>query len=319
MPSFRGFDMNEGTDKNSEFNALVVLGATAVGKTAYAVKAALRHNGEIISADSRQVYRGLDIGTGKDLNEYGSVPYHLIDICPPEKEYNLFDFQKDAYTAFTAIRSKGRLPVFAGGTGLYLDSVIRKYELVPVPENAALREELSRKPMEELQTLLLALKPDIHNKTDLEQRDRLIRAVEIAEYKRLHPEAAEAAVANRPDIRPYIKGLRFPRTVLKERIKKRLLERIDAGMIEETKRLHDEGLSWERLESFGLEYKFTALYLQNKIGTKERYIEELYRAICAFAKRQETWFRRMEKNGVRIDFIECERGLPDSEFRLPFP
>jgi len=291
--------------KAEGLNSIVVLGPTACGKTAYAVSLARRYGGEIISADSRQVYKGLDIGTGKDLGEYGSVPYHLIDICTPEMEYNVFDFQKDAYEAFNKISAKGRLPIFAGGTGLYLDSVIRKYELIPVPENEALRLSLLPKPLKELQAMLLRLKPDVHNKTDLEQRERLIRAIEIAEYKRLNPEAAVALIAARPDIRPYIIGLRFPRTVLKDRIKKRLLDRIRAGMIEETERLHAAGLPWSRLEALGLEYKFTALYLQNKIETRDEYIGVLYRAICAFAKRQETWFRRMEKNGVTINFLDC--------------
>lgn len=291
--------------KAEGLNSIVVLGPTACGKTAYAVSLARRYGGEIISADSRQVYKGLDIGTGKDLGEYGSVPYHLIDICTPETEYNVFDFQKDAYEAFNKISAKGRLPIFAGGTGLYLDSVIRKYELIPVPENEALRLSLLPKPLKELQAMLLRLKPDVHNKTDLEQRERLIRAIEIAEYKRLNPEAAVALIAVRPDIRPYIIGLRFPRTVLKDRIKKRLLDRIRAGMIEETERLHAAGLPWSRLEALGLEYKFTALYLQNKIETRDEYIGVLYRAICAFAKRQETWFRRMEKNGVTINFLDC--------------
>ncbi len=290
--------------KNGTYNAVVVLGATATGKTAYAVKLAEENSGEIISADSRQVYKNLNLGTGKDLFEYGNIPYHLIDICTLEKEYTVFDFQNGAYEAFTAIIAKNKLPIFAGGTGLYLDAVIRSYNLIPVPENKELRHNLQNKTLKELQETLLSLKPEIHNKTDLEQRERLLRAIEIADYNKTHPDAGKLSAARRPDIKPFIVGLRFPRSVLRSRIRTRLLKRIDLGMIEEVKNLNGDGVSWQRLESLGLEYKFTALYLQGKIQSKEEYIESLYKAICRFAKRQETWFRRMEKKGVEIRWIE---------------
>lgn len=289
--------------KCKNFNAVVVLGATATGKTAYAVQIAKENSGEIISVDSRQVYKNLDLGTGKDLFEYGDVPYHLIDICTLEKEYNVFNFQNDAYAAFRNIIAKHKLPIFVGGTGLYLDALIREYNLIPVPENKELRAELKNKTLEELQHILFVLKAEVHNKTDLEQRERLVRAIEIAEYNRKNPDAVLYLCENRPDIRPYIIGLKFPREILRERIRSRLLQRIEDGMIEEVETLHRGGASWERLESLGLEYKFTAMYLQKKIETKDEYIASLFRAICQFAKRQETWFRRMEKNGVKINWV----------------
>ena len=286
------------------YNCAVVLGATATGKTAFAVKLAQAKHGEIISADSRQVYRGLDLGTGKDLQEYGSIPYHLIDVCDLSREFTVFHFQQEAYRLFPQLIKKGVLPIIAGGTGLYLDAILRGYELIPVPENPTLRQTLATKTRPELQAMLIALKPAIHNKTDLEQPDRLLRAIEIARYRQEHPEFAAAHLQSVPSIKPKIYGLSFERSVLRERIRRRLIARIDAGMIEETEHIHAQGYSWERLESLGLEYRFTAQYLQGKIESKETYIEQLYRAIGQFAKRQETWFRRMAKNGIEIEWID---------------
>ena len=286
------------------YNCAVVLGATATGKTALAVKLAHAKHGEIISADSRQVYRGLDLGTGKDLQEYGSIPYHLIDVCDLNREFTVFHFQQEVYRIFPQLVEKGALPIIAGGTGLYLDAILRSYELIPVPENPALREMLANKTQPELQDMLVALKPDIHNKTDLEQPDRLVRAIEIARYRQEHPESAAVHLHNVPPIKPKIYGISFERSILRERIRRRLIARIDAGMIEETEQIHAQGYSWERLESLGLEYRFTAQYLQGKIESKEAYIEQLYRAIGQFAKRQETWFRRMERNGIEIEWID---------------
>ena len=286
------------------YNCAVVLGATATGKTALAVKLAQVKHGEIISADSRQVYRGLDLGTGKDLQEYGSIPYHLIDICDLSCEFTVFHFQQEVYRIFPQLIEKDALPIIAGGTGLYLDAILRGYELIPVPEDPALRKELASKTLPELQDMLIALKPDIHNKTDLEQPDRLVRAIEIARYRQEHPESAAVHLHNVPPITPKIYGISFERSILRERIRRRLIARIDAGMIEETEQIHAQGYSWERLESLGLEYRFTAQYLQGKIESKEAYIEQLYRAIGQFAKRQETWFRRMERNGIEIEWID---------------
>lgn len=286
------------------YNCALVLGATATGKTALAVKLAQVKHGEIISADSRQVYRGLDLGTGKDLQEYGSIPYHLIDVCDLSREFTVFHFQQEVYRIFPQLIEKDALPIIAGGTGLYLDAILRGYELIPVPEDPALRKELASKTLPELQDMLIALKPDIHNKTDLEQPDRLIRAIEIARYRQEHPESAAVHLHNVPPIKPKIYGISFERSILRERIRRRLIARIDAGMIEETEQIHAQGYSWERLESLGLEYRFTAQYLQGKIESKEAYIEQLYRAIGQFAKRQETWFRRMERNGIEIEWID---------------
>ena len=286
------------------YNCAVVLGATATGKTALAVKLAHAKHGEIISADSRQVYRGLDLGTGKDLDEYGSIPYHLIDVCDLSREFTVFHFQQEVYRIFPQLIEKGALPIIAGGTGLYLDAILRGYELIPVPEDPALREMLAAKTLPELQAMLIALKPDIHNKTDLEQPDRLVRAIEIARCRQEHPESAAAHLYSVPLITPKIYGIAFERSVLRERIRRRLIARIDAGMIEETERLHAQGYSWERLESLGLEYRFTAQYLQGKIETKDAFIEQLFRAIGQFAKRQETWFRRMAKHGIEIEWID---------------
>ena len=291
------------------YNCVVVLGATATGKTALAVKLAQAKHGEIISADSRQVYRGLDLGTGKDLHEYGSIPYHLIDVCDLSREFTVFHFQQEVYRIFPQLLEKGSLPIIAGGTGLYLDAILRDYELIPVPENPALRKKLATKTLPELQAMLIALKPDIHNKTDLEQPDRLVRAIEIARYRQEHPESAAVHLHNVPPIKPKIYGISFERSVLRDRIRRRLIARIDAGMIEETEQIHAQGYSWERLESLGLEYRFTAQYLQGKIETKEAFIDQLYRAIGQFAKRQETWFRRMARNGIEIEWIDGNKAI----------
>ncbi|CEM62908.1 tRNA (adenosine(37)-N6)-dimethylallyltransferase MiaA [Treponema phagedenis] len=290
----------------NEHNMAVVLGATATGKTAFAVELAHSYDGEIISADSRQVYRNLNLGTGKDLHEYGTLPYHLIDICKLDEEYNVFQFQKAVYRLIPEIEKRGKLPIVCGGTGLYLDALLRNYELIPVPINEALRESLHDTSMDDLRTMLFSLKSKeaIHNKTDLEQRDRLLRAIEIASFYKESPNARAAAEKERPHMQPKVYGIRFERSALRKRIYTRLVNRIEAGMIEEVEAIHQNGYSWEKLESLGLEYRFTAEYLQNKIPSKEAYIDTLFRAICQFAKRQETWFRRMEKNGVHIHWLE---------------
>ncbi len=285
------------------YNCAVILGATATGKTAAAVALAKEKNGEIISADSRQVYRGLDIGSGKDLHEYGTVPYHLIDICGLDEEYTVFHFQKDVYRIFPQIIARGAVPVIAGGTGLYLDAILRQYSLVPVPENPELRAQLAEKTLPELRHILLELKNEIHNTTDLQKPDRLIRAIEIASYLRQHPEKQSGQAVCCPVIKPKVYGIFFERAVLRERIFRRLIDRINAGMIEETEALHAQGVSWQRLESLGLEYRFTAQYLQGQFSGKETFTEKLYHAICQFAKRQETWFRRMMRNGIDIEII----------------
>lgn len=284
-------------------DSVVVLGPTATGKTGLAVWLARRFSGEIISADSRQVYRGLDIGSGKDLAEYGEVRHHLIDVTDLRSEYSVFNFQRDFRAAFADVAARGKLPIVAGGTGMYLDAVIRGYEMVEVPVNENLRAELDRLSIGELAARLTALKDDVHNKTDLVERPRLVRAIEIAEYKR-DVSGSRDARSDRIAIRPLILGVRFPRAELRARIRARLDSRMAEGLVDEVRALHDSGASWERLERLGLEYRHAAEYLQGKISSEREFVESLYIAICQFAKRQETWFRGMERKGVEIHWIE---------------
>jgi len=280
-------------------NLLVVLGPTASGKTRLAVQAARHLDGEIVSADSRQVFRGMDIGSGKDLAEYGEVPYHLIDILEPGSEFNVFAFQKAFFAAFEAIRARGRLPVLAGGTGLYLDAVLRGYRLVEVPENQPLRAELAPLPTEELAARLQRLRPRQHNTTDLLDRERLVRAIEIAEGET----AAAAGLPPLPELHPVIFGLRWERPALRRRIADRLRERLEQGLVEEVATLHAAGVPWERLEFYGLEYRFVARHLQGELSRNDMR-QKLESAIGDFAKRQETWFRRMERQGTHIHWLQ---------------
>lgn len=282
-----------------DHNLLVILGATAGGKTGLAVQVAKQFAGEIISADSRQVYRGMDLGTGKDLAEYGEVSYHLIDIAEPGSEYNVFCFQRDFFTAFEDIQQRGRLPILCGGTGMYLDAVLRGYRLIEVPENPQLRTELELLSDDLLCERLLELKPEQHNRTDLDDRQRLVRAIEIS----LGEQSTAAELPPLPEIRPLIFGLRWPREVLRQRIGLRLQQRFEEGMIDEVQRLHDSGVPWEKLEFYGLEYRLIAQFLQSKLNRNDMG-QKLRSAIGQFAKRQETFFRRMEKNGVEICWLE---------------
>jgi len=283
-------------------NMLVVLGPTASGKTALGVRLADAVGGEIISADSRQVYRGLNLGAGKDLGEYvlegRAIPYHLIDVVDLSHEFSVFEYQQRCFEAFEAIARRGALPVMAGGTGLYIEAVLKGYRMVEAPENAALRGELGRLPDEALAARLASLKPDLHNTTDLTDRGRLVRAIEIAEYAKCHPPAPA------PRIQPFILGTRWERRVLRRRIGERLRQRFGAGMLEEVEGLRAQGVSWEKLHFLGLEYRYIAEYLQGRIASREELFEGLWTAICQFAKRQETWFRRMERNGAVIHWID---------------
>lgn len=300
-----------------KYNCVVVLGPTAVGKTSIGVQIAYKFGGEIISADSRQTYRGLDLGSGKDLDEYTvcgkKIPYHLIDVADLSVEYNVFHYQQDFYRIFDNLVSRKVLPVVVGGTGMYLDAVIRGYDLVDVPEIPELRKQLESKSLEDLSKMYLELKPDLHTKNDLLERERVIRGIEI--YYGTHGELAEKlkkSMYKRPKIKPLVIGTTLEREKVRENIKKRLEERIDAGMIEEVEGLHSQGFSWERLEKLGLEYRYCALYLQKKISREEMF-EQLFIAIRQFAKRQETWFRFMEKNGVEINWLPP---VPDKETRI---
>ncbi len=291
----------------SDHNLLVILGATAGGKTGLAVKTAENFAGEIISADSRQVYRGMDLGTGKDLDEYGDVPYHLIDIADPGSEYNVFQFQQDCFSAIESVWQRQKIPILCGGTGMYLDAVLSGYRLVAVPENPQLRAELEHDTDGALREKLLQLKPDQHNKTNLEERSRLIRAIEIA----VGEQNLSVDLPPLPKISPLVFGLRWPREVLRKRIALRLDQRFAAGMIDEVKQLHESGVAWEKLEFYGLEYRLIAQYLQGKLNRNDMG-QKLRSAICQFAKRQETFFRRMEKRGVKINWVDGQ-GDPFAE------
>ncbi len=280
------------------FNLLVILGPTASGKTRLGVQAARDLGGEIVSADSRQVYRGMDLGTGKDLDEYGEVPYHLVDIVDPGYEFNVFEFQRRFFEVFEAIRDRGRLPVLVGGTGLYLDAVLKGYRLVEVAKNPELRGRLAGLSDKELQSRLRQLKPAQHNTTDLDDRQRLVRAIEIAEGE----QAAAATLAPLPQLRPLIFGLAWERGALRRRITARLKERLEQGMIEEVRTLHDSGVPWKTLEFYGLEYRFIARHLKGELNRNDL-VQKLGSAIHQFAKRQATWFRRMERQGTTIHWL----------------
>ena len=285
-------------------NLIVILGPTASGKTRIAARLAAAIGAELISADSRQVYRGMDIGTGKDLAEYivdgVPVPCHLIDVAEPGHLFSVFEFQQRFYECFREITARGRMPVVVGGTGLYIESILREYRMLPVPENKALREELGKLGMEELAAKLLHMNPALHNTTDLTGRERLIRAIEIAEHTSTHGSREEI---ERPDIVPRVIGVRWERTVLRERITKRLKERLGQGMIEEVQRLHDSGIPWERLDEMGLEYRYVSLYLRGDLAYEEMF-RTLNIRIHQFAKRQDTWFRGMERRGITIHWID---------------
>ncbi len=283
------------------FNTLVVLGPTASGKTRLGVQLAAHLDGEILSADSRQVYRGLDIGSGKDLDEYQAdgraIPYHLIDLVDLKTEFSVFHFQRAFFEVFEALRARKTMPVVVGGTGLYLDAVLRGYHFLEVPENPALRAELDALPGEALLTRLLRLKPSSHNTTDLADRARTFRAIEIAEYEQHHtPEPT-------PEVRPLILGTLWPRDELRARIALRLKERLEHGLIEEVETLHADGYPWERFDLLGLEYRFVSQFLRGEIRSKNDLRQKLGAAINQFAKRQDTWFRRMERLGQTIHWV----------------
>jgi tRNA dimethylallyltransferase len=282
--------------ESNPINIVVVLGPTASGKTRLGVRLALQAGGEIISADSRQVFRGMDIGTGKDLSEYGEVPYHLIDIHDPSEEFSLFHFQRECLKAWNDILTRGMMPIMVGGTGLYIESILQGYRLIETPENTPLRTELASYPMEALRERLLRA-AKAHNTTDTLDRKRLIRAIEIAEYpKGRQPEPL-------PEIQPLIFGMRWERATIRKRITDRLKARMACGMIEEVQKLHDSGIPWERLDYFGLEYRFIARYLRGEMNRNDLF-QRLNSAIHDFAKRQDSWFRRMERNGVVIHWLD---------------
>ena len=287
----------------NNYELITILGPTASGKTALAAALAARLDTEIISADSRQLYRGMDIGTGKDLADYvvagKSIPYHLIDICDPGYKYNVFEYQHDFFRVFTSLRERGLLPILCGGTGLYIEAVLKGYKLLDVPPNPALRERLSGKSLSELEALLASYKV-LHNKTDVDSAQRAIRAIEIEEFYRMQA----------PDVRVYaplnslVVGVAIDRELRREKISKRLRARLDEGMVDEVRQILSQGVAPEDLIYYGLEYKFLTLYIIGRLTYAEM-VSQLEIAIHQFAKRQMTWFRGMERRGCTIHWLDA--------------
>ena len=292
------------------FNLVTILGPTATGKTTVAAHLAARLNGEVISADSRQVYRGMDLGTGKDYDDYFvnglEIPSHLIDIEDAGAHYNVYRFQADFIRIFKDITGRGRFPVLCGGSGLYIEAVLKNYRLIEVPPNRELRKELEGKSLEELTEILKAMRPKLHNDTDVETDRRAIRAIEIEKY---YAENRQIE-SEMPEIRSLNIGINFDRQIRRERITTRLRQRLESGMIEEVQRLLDSGLTPDQLIYYGLEYKFLTLYITGKLSFDEMF-RQLEIAIHQFAKRQMTWFRGMEKRGTRIHWIDGNLQLED--------
>lgn len=286
-----------------KYDLITILGPTASGKTSLATRLALKLKGEIISADSRQVYRSMDIGTGKDLSEYivdgVFIPYHLIDIVEPGYKYNLFEYQRDFLQAYNAIQQKGRQPILCGGTGLYIESILKGYKLVPVPENPSLRAELERYELPQLTEKLKTYK-QLHNTTDVDTKKRAIRAIEIEEYYLEH----EAEIPEFPKINSLVIGVDIERELRREKISKRLRSRLDEGMVDEVKNILASGVSPDDLIYYGLEYKYLTNYVIGKM-TYDDMVSELEIAIHQFAKRQMTWFRGMERRGFTIHWIDA--------------
>lgn len=293
----------------NNYELITIIGPTASGKTAFAAALAARLDTEIISGDSRQVYRSMDIGTGKDLADYvvdgKQIPYHLIDICNPGDKYNVFEYQHDFHKAFEEIRKKGKLPILCGGTGMYIESVLRGFKLLDVPQNPALRESLKGKSLAELEQILASYKV-LHNKTDVDSAQRAIRAIEIEEfYKTEAPDKREYAPIN-----SLIIGVDIDRDLRREKISRRLRARLDEGMVDEVRAILATGVKPEDLIYYGLEYKFLTLYIIGQL-TYDEMVSQLEIAIHQFAKRQMTWFRGMERRSLHIHWLDAT--LPTDE------
>ncbi len=280
---------------------VTLLGPTASGKTRLAAYLAWRMNGVVISADSRQIYKGMDIGTGKDLNDYvvhgKKIKVYLIDLVEPGYEYNVFEYQQDFLKVYRELERKNIPVVFCGGSGMYIEAILKAYPLIKVPPNPELRARMDKMSDEELVEWLASYRK-LHNKTDTEDRERLYRAIEIEEYYQTHGNEFHF-----PRISGPVFGLKIPREILVERIRQRLEKRFEEGMIEEAKRLVSEGLSLDKMKYYGLEYRYLAMYLGGEISFEEMK-EKLWIAIRQFAKRQMTWFRRMERQGIRIKWLD---------------
>ena len=293
----------------SNYDLIAILGPTASGKTPFAAALAARLDTEIISADSRQIYCGMDLGTGKDLIDYTvdgkQIPYHLIDIADPGYKYNVFEYQRDFLKAYDDIKQKGKTPILCGGTGMYLESVLKGYKLMPVPENLELRASLADKSLTELTEILKQYK-QLHNSTDVDTVKRAIRAIEIEEYYAKHPVNEREF----PQLNSLIVGIDIERELRRSKISRRLKQRLDEGMIDEVKQLIQQGIAPEDLIYYGLEYKYLTLHVIGQLTYDEMY-NQLETAIHQFAKRQMTWFRGMERRGFDIHWIDA--AIPTEE------
>jgi len=299
------------TDK---YNLITILGATAAGKTAFAAHLASVIDREIISADSRQVYRRMDIGTGKDYGDYivngKRIPVHLIDIAEPGSKYNVYQYQHDFVNTYKDIETRGKKAIMCGGSGMYIEAIIKGYDLIAVPHNFGLRENLEKKETEQLIQILETYKK-LHNISDTSVRKRLIRAIEISEHCSKNTDNQ----SNKTQISHLVLGIKFDRDSRRRRISERLKQRLESGMIEEVKSLIDSGIEIETLIYYGLEYKFITLYLTGKLSYGEMF-NGLETAIHQFSKRQMTWFRKMERDGIEIHWIDGYMGIEEKIDRV---
>ena len=299
----------ETVELNSIYDLLVVTGPTASGKTALAATIAQRVGGEVISADSRQVYRGMNLGTGKDYDDYlvdgTRIPCHLIDIADPGYKYNVFEYQRDFNKVYSNLKKRKIFPIVCGGSGMYADSIITGYKMFEVPPDSGLRFELEKKSLEELKEILLTFK-NLHNTTDTDSKKRVIRAIEIAHSTR----NIGVYYSKFPKVRALLVGIMFDRDARRKRISERLKQRLENGMVDEVKKLIDKGINTETLIYYGLEYKFITLYLKGKTSYQEM-ARDLEIAIHQFAKRQMTWFRGMERRGIKINWIDGKLSLEE--------
>ncbi|MCW3805969.1 tRNA (adenosine(37)-N6)-dimethylallyltransferase MiaA [Plebeiibacterium marinum] len=289
--------------QESPYNLIVILGPTASGKTTLATQLAYKIGGEIISADSRQVYRSMNLGTGKDLEDYvvnhTPIPYHLIDIVDAGYKYNVYEYQNDFFKAFEDIRKRGKMPVMCGGTGMYIEAVLSHFKMVHVPSNPELRKKLEGKSLDELTQILSSFKK-LHNTTDADTVKRAVRGIEIETYYSEHPEIE----VELPELNPLIIGVKIDRELRREKITKRLKSRLDEGMVDEVRGILNSGVKAEDLIYYGLEYKYLTLYATGEISYQEMF-EKLNIAIHQFAKRQMTWFRKMERSGFQIHWMDA--------------
>jgi tRNA dimethylallyltransferase len=296
--------------KPVKYNMATILGPTATGKTAVAAHLAAKINGEVISADSRQVYRAMNLGTGKDYGDYMvdgiQIPFHLVDIADAGAQYNVFEYQRDFLKVFGELENRGKFPVLCGGSGMYIEAVLKNYRLIQVPVNPELRKGLEGKPLGELTKILKSYKSNLHNITDIINEKRAMRAIEIEEFysRNQQPETSM------PEINSLNIGINYDVEERRERITRRLKQRLDEGMVEEVRKLLDSGLTPESLIYYGLEYKFITLYLIGE-STWDEMVSRLNTAIHQFAKRQMTWFRRMERQGVKIHWVDGQKSIAE--------